>query len=290
MEEIKNEKLKVVINPVGAELWSIQDKDGNEYLWQGDENIWRSKAPNLFPYIARLTEGCYTLNGEKFEMERHGFIRGSLLTAEKSSDDCITFTLEQNEETKKQYPYDFKYSVVYKLVEDSLNITYVVENHSDKDMYFGVGGHPGFNVPFEKGTNFEDYYLEFDEVCNPQKIGFSETAYINGKKEDYKLVEDRKINLQHNLFDNDVILLENMSKAVTIKSDKAEKSIRIDYPDFKYLGFWHMPKKEAPYVCVEPWTSLPSRDGVIEELSKQDNLVTLASNGVYKNSWSVSIK
>ena len=28
-------------------------------------------------------------------------------------------------------------------------------------MYFGLGGHPGFNVPLEAGLSFEDYCLEF---------------------------------------------------------------------------------------------------------------------------------
>ncbi len=290
MNEIKNDFLKVVINPVGAELWSISDKEGNEYLWQGDENIWRSKAPNLFPYIARLTEGCYTLEGKTYEMERHGFIRGSYLTATQSGDDCVTFTLEQNEETLKQYPYDFKYKVVYKLVENSLNISYVVENNSDKTMYFGIGGHPGFNVPFAKGTDFEDYYLEFSEACFPKIIGFTETSYVSGVEEDYKLLDDKKINLQHSLFETDLVLLKDMSKSVTIKSDKTEKSIRVDYPDFDYVGFWHMAKTEAPYLCVEPWTSLPSRQGIVEDLAKQENLVTLAAKCVYENSWSVTVK
>ena len=28
-------------------------------------------------------------------------------------------------------------------------------------MIFGFGGHPGFNVPLEKGKHFEDYRLRF---------------------------------------------------------------------------------------------------------------------------------
>ena len=55
MYTIKNDKLKVEINAFGAELHSIQTPDGCEYLWQGDPAIWNGQAPNLFPYIARLT-------------------------------------------------------------------------------------------------------------------------------------------------------------------------------------------------------------------------------------------
>ena len=37
MEQLKNEKLTVVISSHGAELQSIKNEEGREYLWQGDE-------------------------------------------------------------------------------------------------------------------------------------------------------------------------------------------------------------------------------------------------------------
>ena len=43
-------------------------------------------------------------------------------------------------------------------------------------MCFGVGGHPGFNVPFEKSASFEDYYLEFDSVKGVKRVGFRKTV------------------------------------------------------------------------------------------------------------------
>ncbi len=40
MEILKNEQLQIAISEHGAELQSIQDADGNEYLWQGDPKYW----------------------------------------------------------------------------------------------------------------------------------------------------------------------------------------------------------------------------------------------------------
>ena len=60
---IRNEELSVDINTAGASLWSIKDKDGTEYLWQGDKTYWGDRAPNLFPYIARMTDKRYRLFG-----------------------------------------------------------------------------------------------------------------------------------------------------------------------------------------------------------------------------------
>ena len=54
------------------------------------------------------------------------------------------------------------------------------------------------------------------------------------------------------------------------------------FDDFPIFGLWHWPKREAPYVCLEAWTSLPSRKGVIEDLATQPDLVKLAPGGTWR--------
>ena len=66
---IANDRLTVQISSRGGELQSII-RDGREYLWQADPAFWDEKAPNLFPYIARMTEGKYTLDGGWMPMKR----------------------------------------------------------------------------------------------------------------------------------------------------------------------------------------------------------------------------
>ena len=56
-----------------------------------------------------------------------------------------------------------------------------------------------------------------------------------------------------------------------------------------YLGIWHMPHTDAPYVCIEPWASLPSRQDVVEELSCKSDLIHLAPGAKYENQWSITI-
>lgn len=56
LHRIGNEFLTVTASEQGAELWSLKGRDGTEYLWQGDRTYWTDRAPNLFPYVARLTE------------------------------------------------------------------------------------------------------------------------------------------------------------------------------------------------------------------------------------------
>ena len=65
MQMIQNDKLTVTVDSMGAALWSIQDDRKREYLWQGDVRYWKDRAPNLFPYIARLTDKRYTAAADK---------------------------------------------------------------------------------------------------------------------------------------------------------------------------------------------------------------------------------
>ncbi|MBQ7840055.1 MAG: aldose 1-epimerase family protein [Lachnospiraceae bacterium] len=286
---IENEALKVQISDRGAELWSIQTRDGNEYLWQGDETYWADRAMNLFPYIARLTEGKYVLDGKTYEMTIHGFANYSTFSVAKQEKDHIVFELTDSEETGKMYPYAFAFRVDFSLGQNKLLVKYEVENRSDGVMYFGVGGHPGFNVPMEKGLKFEDYYLEFDKAENPVRVGFTETCFLNGEDKEYALSEGGKILMNHNLFDEDAIVLRDMAKSVTLKSDKSDRYVKVEYPEMDYLGIWHMPCTDAPYVCIEPWSSLPSRQDVIEDLAKKEDLIALEGGKVYENTWTIEI-
>lgn len=286
---IQNEELSVVICDKGAMLWSVKDKDGVEYLWQGDKQYWNDKAPNLFPYIARLTNGKYTFQGKTYEMDIHGFAKDMIFKAEQISDSHIVFSITHTEETYVQYPFQFCFSIIYKLEGCKLSITYYVRNDDEKTMYFGVGGHPGFNVPFEKKTCFEDYYLEFDSVRDVKRVGFSEDCFVTGELEAFSLENGVKASLAHDMFNDDAIVLVDMPSSVTLKSAKGNQGVRVAYPNMSYLGIWHMPKTDAPYVCIEPWSSLPSRKDLVEDLETQPSLVSLKTKCEYENEFTIEV-
>lgn len=286
---LENDSLKVQVNSHGGELWSIQTKDGAEYLWQGDEAYWKDRALNLFPYIARLTEGKYMLDGKTYEMPIHGFVNSSDLEVEEHTAQRLVLKLTDSEDTREMYPFAFVYWLTYELVGNKLNVTFAVENNDKKVMYFGVGGHPGFAVPLEKGLAFEDYCLQFEAPGNPIRVGFSEDCFVNGEDSEFILSDGGKLPLAHNLFDQDAIVLTDVAKAVTLCSEKGTRSVRVSYPQMNFLGIWHMPFTDAPYVCIEPWSALPSRKGRIEDLSKQPNLVHLPAGERYENTWSIEI-
>lgn len=288
MLSLENEFLKIAVSEKGAELQSIfGKKDQCEYLWQGDPAIWPDRAPNLFPYIARLTGGSYRYGGQLYHMQIHGLVMYSVLEGNRSGDE-LSLELRADNETYEQYPFCFVYRVRYQLAGSRVYITYEVLNQDEKTMYFGIGGHPGFSVPFFSNTEFEDYEVIFERDCSPEKIVMSEDCFVTGRRESFKM-KDNKINLRHEMFDHDAIILYHAGHSVRVQNKKEKKGIMLQFPNMDYVGIWHRPHTRAPYLCVEPWSSLPSRKNVIEDLEKQRDLISLGAGEVYRNTWSITI-
>ncbi|MBO4979257.1 MAG: aldose 1-epimerase family protein [Clostridia bacterium] len=286
---LKNQQLQVTVSEIGAELQSIQTPDGREYLWQGDPTYWKDRALNIFPYVAIPTEGMCTYKGKAYPMPEHGFAPISRFCLRRQEDGVLELELTDNEQTRSQYPFRFSFAVGYELCGARLEVTYRVRNKSEETMFFGIGGHPGFRLPLTKDTCFEDYYMEFSEPCKPWRVGFTESFFVNGCDTPFPLEMGRRLPLRHELFDHDAVILRHMAKAVTLKSDKTDLSVTVAYPQMNYLGFWHTNCSQAPFVCIEPWTSLPSRDGIVEDLACQSDLVALPTGETYTNTWSITI-
>ena len=293
---IKNDKLTVEIDALGAELKSIKAADGTEYLWQGDPKYWAGRAYNLFPIVGRLTDGKYTYKGRTYEMNLHGFARKSVFAVTEQAPASVTFELRENGETLKAYPFPFRFTVAYALGGDTLDTKYRVENTGAEEMVFAVGGHPGFNVPLGGDGKFEDWYLQFSTGKDAEEIVMSPACYVTRETRPFKLecVHNLKcgrcLDLKHELFDNDAIILANMAKAVTLKSDKSKRGVTVKYPGMKYLGIWHKPSSDAPYVCIEPWASLPAYDGEVDALETKRDMTRLRPGGTYQNGFSITVK
>ena len=289
MYTIANDQIKVQLNELGATLTSVLDREGHEYLWQGNPKYWTEQAPNLFPYIGRLTNGQYYLNGQTYCMGIHGFARNMVFNACQQSESTVLFSLKHSEETHQVYPFMFEFCVHYEVVGNEIRITYMVHNEGNETMFFAVGGHPGFRVPFVEETDFEDYYLEFCHECKPIRICFSENYMLTDERRSFLLVDGCRLPLKHSLFDEDAIVLQDMAKKVRLCCTKHDKYVEVSYPEMPYLGIWHRPLTDAPYVCIEPWSSLPSREGIIEDLSKQPDLIALLPSEKYTSHITIAL-
>lgn len=287
---IRKSFLTVTVSSHGGELQSIKTPNDREYLWQGEEATWPDRAPNLFPYIARLTEGKYTYRGLQYHLDIHGFLKDTELICSAHDENSLVLSMESSEFTKKQYPFLFFLSISYKLDQDVLHISYLIENKDTKTMFFGLGGHPGFCVPFEEGRKFEDYELHFEPDSAPKQLLFTEDCFVTERERDFVLHEDHTLPLTHEMFDNDAIILRNAGKKITLCSPNSSHFVTVDFADFPYLGLWHFPKTPVEYLCIEPWCSLPSRKDVIEDLEEQKNLISLPAKESCKKEFCIRIQ
>ena len=289
---ISNDQIEVTVSDVGAELMSIKSlKDGTEFLWQGDPAFWAGRAYNLFPICGRLAEGKYTFRGETYEMNLHGFVRKSTLDATVLARDKIDFGLRSDERTKAMYPFDFEYHICYSLVGSTVKMEISVINHTDSTMPFALGGHPGFNVPLAGAGAFEDWRLEFCPECEPVHVVFSDACLTTEERKTFPLEDGKILRLRHDLFDHDAVVLAGTSHRVSLKSDLSPHSVTVEVPDaMKYLGIWHAPKKEAPYVCIEPWTSLPAYDGRVDDLETKEDMFELSPLASYELIWTITVE
>ena len=255
---LENEQLQVKVNSLGAELTSVKcKKTGLEYLWQGDEASWESQAPVLFPSVGRMKNFEYYYKGQRYDMPLHGFARDNEFCV-KEEPGKLTFTLTQNAESMKIYPFEFLLEVIFTLDGNRLYTEYRVTNPSaSEELHFGIGGHPGFNVPLAPGTRFDDYYLEFEGFDSLTHNDFTDRGQLIDKTVQIPL-QNSRLPISYRVLEElrTLLLVNTPVKKVAIKSDKCSQYVCMEY-DAAHFAVWSSP---APFVCLEPWDGLPDHD------------------------------
>ena len=256
---ISNSQLTATINTLGAELISLV-KNNINYIWNIDETYWNKTSPVLFPIVGRLINDSYSFNGEKYQLSRHGFARNMEFSFDKKSDSQVIFELNESEETKINYPFDFKLLIAYTLMENELVIEYFVRNQSDEVLPFSIGAHPAFAI----SDKFENYSLQFN-AADTFETHHLENESFNGKT---TLVETKNnaISLNYNLFEKDALVFKQLKSNEVVLKNKDKSILKVNLNHFPYLGIWT--KENAPFLCIEPWCGLAdhaNHNGNLEE-------------------------
>ncbi len=287
---LANQYLAAEFSLCGGELYSLRDAEGTEYLWTGDEQIWPYRAAHMFPFTGRMTRGQYTYQGIRYPMEIHGFLKDTRMKLLGKTGQKAVLGFRSNEQTHEIYPFQFELELEYELNGSCLQITERVKNLGVEKMYFGIGCHPGFRIPWDGKAAFEAHYLEFDRAETPVRIGMTDSCFTDRSMDAaLELEEGGILPLRHELFDRDALYVEGTGGRVLLKRKNTEKSILMEYPDMRYLGIWHRPHTDAPYVCLEPSVSLPSRQDIVEAAEEKPDLIALDAKKCYQNHWSISV-
>lgn len=288
MISIENEFLTVSFRTKGAEMISIfNKKTQTEHLWQADPAVWPWYAPNLFPIVGGLVNNELQVEGQTYHMTRHGFTRESEFKLVEITETHAKFSLPFNETTLAAYPFRFEFQVLYDLFEQDLRVTYKVINLDDQTIYFSVGAHPAFQVPFKADENYEDYYLEFQTSEPLLTHLLSASGLLSGETEMVPM-EDRKLWLTKHLFDRDALVFKDItSKKVTIRSKNHDQSLSVSFEDFNNLGIWAKPG--APFVCIEPWLGYSDTEGKITNIQQKEAIEKVEHGHVFEAKFTISL-
>jgi galactose mutarotase-like enzyme len=288
---ISGELLKFSVQDKGAELCSIISiKSGREFIWNANPEIWGSSAPVLFPIIGALKDNEFVVDGNKYSVPKHGFIRNNeKLTFKQISESCLEYSLKFDEESLKSYPFKFEFFVRYFLENNSIIVEHEIINHDFKNyLFFSLGGHPAFKCPVNEGEKYEDYFLEFEQNENVQTWEVMSSGLINSTTRPL-LNNSNRINLTPNLFDNDALIIkEHISKKVSLKSKKSNQKIVVEYADFPYLGIWAKPG--GHFVCIEPWLGISDSFITDKNFKTKEGILKLAPISNFKASYKIIIE
>jgi galactose mutarotase-like enzyme len=289
MYTLQNKKLKVTINPFGAELVSVVDiNSGFEFMYDANPNFWKRHAPNLFPIVGRLKDNSYFYQGKEYKMSQHGFARDSMFELIEESNDTLIFSLSDNEESLKIYPFHFNFIIVYKLEDDHINITYRVNNPSKSELLFSVGAHPGFS--FDESQVIDDYKISISpSIENKQFVldGASVNPVPSIKEE---RLSSFPISMQ--TFKNDALIYSDDIDSITMESTKSNHKVIVDMKGFPYVGIWTTDnkKEKSPFLCIEPWHGIADFTDHDKNLETKRGINKLGSNETFESTYTITFK
>lgn len=288
MVTIENEYLSVTVNPMGAELSRLIYKaTGQEYLWSGDASFWGKQSPVLFPIVGTLKDNTYFYKDQPYQLSRHGFAREKKFTVAMHTATSLTMSLHDDAETLKVFPFHFQFSLVYNLEGKKLSVTYLVNNLTEGEMYFSVGGHPAFKVPLKDGLSYEDYYLRFNKTENAGRWPISQDGLLEQQPIDL-LTESDRLPLSKKLFEKDALVIKNLSSTeVALKSDMDEAGFTFHFEKFPFLGIWAA--KGADFVCIEPWCGIADSVDASQRIEDKEGIVRLDKGEKFERTWIVEV-
>lgn len=282
---ISSENTSAVIDSFGAELHSLKDASGTEYLWQADPAVWKRHAPVLFPFICNTDSKKYIYEGQTYSLANHGFARDSEFELVSSDSGSVEFLLKSNAETLKLYPFEFELRIRYTMAGNKLTVSYTVKNTDKKDMYFFIGGHPAFNVPMD-GESFDDYFVEYEKPETVIQEFKGKTAVIADNT--------AKVSLSHELFANDVFMKDAPNSSwIALVSEKTGRKIKLNYDPKGCIAVWSSyfedkaVTEQAKFVCLEPWSSVPVYCDKEEDITKMSHAIKLAPEKEYVFEYSI---
>ncbi|WP_176712357.1 hypothetical protein [Allomuricauda sp. CP2A] len=271
---IENESIRVLISEKGAELQSIRGKISKfEYLWQGNGEYWADRAPIMFPVNVRFRDNEFYFRNVKYDMPKMGIIKESFMTVKHKSNDEITLSFVPNKEIlHKNYPFLFKISVRYKLTDNTILNEYIVTNNDTHNMYFALGGHPGFNLSLGQPNDRKTHELFFFKSSSFRR-GLIKNSLLTDSAVPF-LQDEKTLRLNDDRIPNTGIFIKDSAITKIGLARLGKKPyVSLLLGNFPNVNIWSPPG--YPFVCIEPMVSHHDFEDSPKDIEKKSHLVKL---------------
>lgn len=273
MITIQSESLRAAISPLGAELQSLTDRDGHQYMSLGDPAFWYGRAPLLFPVVGQLNDDSLRWGAQTFKMEKHGFARRSMFETVTHAADHACLRLTDNPATRAQYPFAFELDAAFTLVSNRLEMVVTVRNTGNEPMPFSFGYHPAFAWPLPGGSDRAAHEIIF-ENAEPGALRRVMPEGTIGRDAKSSPVRGDRFILNDDLFADDALVWTDLASHKLTYGAPGGRALLIDFPDTPHLGIWTKPG--AAFVCVEPWAGHADPQGYTGDFRDKPGVISLA--------------
>lgn len=288
---LKNEFLKVEINLKGAELKSMLDlKTQSEILWQADPEYWEQTSPILFPFVGKSWNDEYHYKGNVYPMKTHGFAKDKLFELYKSTETEVWLQLTEDDETMKMYPFKFKLLIGYSLEKNQLKVTWLVKNTDATELYFQIGGHPGFALPDWNVNDSIQAYVKLDSPHPTIQFNVKEAGRYfteNPANHNYQPDKEGFFPLTEHFFKDDAVIFENnQALAVQLFDKQKNQLVKVSF-DTPVFALWTAHHK-APFVCIEPWWGKADTQDFKGDISQRKWMQHLQPHESFTSSYTIT--
>lgn len=215
--------------------------------------------PILFPFAGRcIRNGApdrwLAPGGEVLPMPMHGFARFSSFRV--TSMDATTFVAElvPDDQARAAYPYDYKFSVLYRFCELSLQVSFILENDGPFAIPWAAGHHFYFQLPWRRTLTRTDHHIRIPARKTYQYREGGLLDKTDPPAGPVSMADPDLVNRIH------YELTEPRATFGPVNDEEQVSVAEVGGPEAgSRLTFVTWTEgSDAPYYCIEPWMAPPN--------------------------------
>ena len=246
---LKDDFLQVEISLTGA---ALEDLHGLNKQTKFICNNSETGLPTiLFPTLTAIKDGYILKDGESYQLMHGGFAKLQKFQLKEQGSDYVVLELNDNEETRKVFPYSFCLQVKYELFGDTLFVSTKIKNTGNERLPFMLGYHPAYSCP-----DGADMVLSCEEPLNASRY-IRKDLMVTGIDKNF-MYGFSEFSLTPEFFENGTIAMTDLStKVFSLRDKKTGQSVTVNASEYQNVAIFAPSDKPLKFVSIECWDGSP---------------------------------